>query len=337
MVKLTAIKKKRIILGVIIAVALCFLLTVVGVLREIYKDDTDKAVLVDIPEGAGVSQIVQLLEEKEVIDSPFLFKLYEKFNGGGVYHKGVHKFYVGMSYENILRSLETFVEVDVAITIPEGYEIYRIAQLLEDNEICTKTDFYEAQKKEYKDFPFLKDARKRENPMEGYLFPDTYQFRRGQSAESVITVMLTNFKNKVYKLYEESKTDKTLDEIIIMASIVEREAANETEWGKVASVFYNRLEIGMKLQSCATVQYVLKERKDILSNEDIKIDSPYNTYKYEGLPIGPIASPGLGAIKAAISPEETEYLYFAATKDGSRNVFNITGEGHMETVKELQK
>ena len=128
-----------------------------------------------------------------------------------------------------------------------------------------------------------------------------------------------------------------MDEIIIMASIVEREAANDTEWGKVASVFYNRLKIGMKLQSCATVQYILKERKDVLSNKDIKIDSPYNTYKYDGLPIGPVASPGLGAVKAALYPEETDYLYFAATKDGSRNVFTKTGEEHLKTVKELQK
>ena len=330
-------RKKRIIFGVVLGIALCFLLFISGVIREIFVDDTDDRVLIDIPTGAGVSQISVLLEENEVIDSTVTFKIYEKLFGGGVYHNGVHTFCKGMSYKNILRSLETFVSDTVRVTIPEGYEIYRISKLLEEKGVCTETEFYGAQKAEYADFPFLKDARNRENPLEGYLFPDTYEFERGQDAESVIRTMLSNFKNKVYTEYENSKTDKSLDEIIIMASIVEREAANDTEWGKVASVFYNRLKIGMKLQSCATVQYILKERKDVLSNKDIKIDSPYNTYKYDGLPIGPVASPGLGAVKAALYPEETDYLYFAATKDGSRNVFTKTGEEHLKTVKELQK
>ena len=330
-------KKKKIILGVILGITLCFLLLVSGVIREIFIDDTEKMVLIDIPKGAGASQIAVILEENEVIDSTVTFKIYEKLFGGEVYHSGVHTFCKGMSYKNVINSLETVISDTVSVTIPEGYEIYRISKLLEEKGVCTEAEFYEAQSAEYEDFPFLKDAKNRENPLEGYLFPDTYEFERGQDAESVIKTMLSNFKNKVYSEYENSKTDKTLDEIIIMASIVEREAANDTEWGKVASVFYNRLKIGMKLQSCATVQYILKERKDVLSNKDIKIDSPYNTYKYDGLPVGPVASPGLGAVKAALYPEETDYLYFAATKDGSRNVFTKTGEEHLKTVKELQK
>lgn len=330
-------RKKNICMAVILVIAVCFLCMSIGLMTEIFWNDTEDAVLIDIPKGAGVVQIANILEENDVIDSPLVFRIYEKVFGGGVYHSGVHNFSVGMSYGQILASLETFIVDTVTVTIPEGYEIRQIAQLLEQNGVCTKSDFFDAQMESCEEFEFLADAKDRENPLEGYLFPDTYEFERGQSAKSVIRTMLSNFENNVYSEYKKSGTDKTLDEIVIMASIVEREAANESEWGKVASVFYNRLKIGMKLQSCATVQYILKERKGVLSNADIKIDSPYNTYMYEGLPIGPVAAPGLGAVKAALYPEETDYYYFAATKDGSRNVFTKTGEEHLKTVKELQK
>ena len=245
-------------------------------------------------------------------------------------------FYKGMSYGQVLKSLGKTVSNSVTVTIPEGYELRQIGEILEKKNVCSAEEFFKAAEEEYKDYPFLKEIKDRENPLEGYLFPDTYNFEIGQAPRDVIRVMLDNFSNKAYKEYLKSNTDKTLDEIIIMASIIEREAANDNERGKVSSVFYNRLKIGMLLQSCATVQYIIKERKDVLSNKDIKIDSPYNTYMYEGLPIGPIASPGLGSIKAAIFPEDTDYFYFAATKDGERNVFSKTGEEHLKTVKELQ-
>ena len=330
-------KKMRIVSGVILGVALCFLWTLIWIMTEIFWDDTNETVSINIPAGAGVAQIAEILEQNEVIDSPFVFRVYEKLTRSGIYHSGVHTFSKGMSYDNILDSLEKSVTNAITVSIPEGYEIRQIAELLEKSGVCTASEFYKAQKEKYEEFKFLDKAYERENPLEGYIFPDTYKFERGQSATTVIKTMLSNFDKKVYQEYVKNETDKSLDDIIILASIVEREAANESEWGKVASVFSNRLKIGMKLQSCATVQYILKERKDILTNEDIKIDSPYNTYVYEGLPKGPIASPGLGAVKAALYPEETDYFYFAATKDGSRNVFSKTGEEHLKTVKELQK
>ena len=137
-------------------------------------------------------------------------------------------------------------------------------------------------------------------------------------------------------LYSSAKTDLTLDRIVTLASLVEREAANDGERGKVASVFYNRLHNDMTLSSCASVQYILKERKKILSSSDVKIKSPYNTYINKGLPIGPIAAPGEKSVRAALWPETTDYLYFAARADGSENVFSKTGEEHMRIVKELQ-
>ena len=118
--------------------------------------------------------------------------------------------------------------------------------------------------------------------------------------------------------------------------MIEREAAGDEDRGKVASVFVNRLNRGMKLESCATVQYVLKERKSVLSNGDTQIDSPYNTYKNSGLPIGPIASPGLKSVEAALYPEQTNYLYFMASADGKSTVFSETFDGQLEHQKEIQ-
>lgn len=330
-------KKRLVISALVLIIALVLALSFISLARDAFWTDSSDAVLIDIPEGVGISQISVILEEKGVIDHRWAFRAYEKVFRQGTYHSGVHKFYKGMSYKEALDSLEISVHNAVMVTIPEGYEVSQIAQLLEDKEICTKDEFYKATYEDYPDFPYLEDIKRTENNLEGYLFPDTYEFTRGQAAKSVVYAMLRNFHTKVYTHYIESGTSKSLDEVIIMASIIEREAANDEERGKISSVFYNRLEIGMKLQSCATVQYIIKERKKILSNSDIKIDSPYNTYMYEGLPVGPIASPGISSVKAAINPEETDYYYFAATADGSRNVFSKTGEEHMQTVKELQK
>ena len=172
--------------------------------------------------------------------------------------------------------------------------------------------------------------------MEGYLFPATYELMVGESEHDIINRMLTAFNQRIVPLYKQSGTSYSLDEIVTMASIVEREAANDSERGKVASVFYNRLKNDMAFGSCATVQYIIKERKDVLSNSDIKIKSPYNTYINKGLPIGPIASPGESSVKAALYPEDTDYLYFAARADGSENVFTRTNEEHLQVVQQLQ-
>lgn len=315
------------------------ILFAVSILRDAIWTDTKEKVFVEIPKGVGIGQIAEILEENEVIDNVLAFRIYEKFSEKRVYQSGLHTFYKGMSYGEVLLSLAEQVRNGnvVMVTIPEGYEMRQIAQLLEDKGVCSKENFMTASKGDFPEFPYINEIKREENPLEGYLFPSTYEFLLNQDARDVILRMLEAFDANIYKAYKESKTEKSLDEIIIMASVIEREAASDKERGKVSSVFYNRLAIDMKLQSCATVQYIIKERKDVLSNSDIKIDSPYNTYMYEGLPIGPIASPGLNSVMAAINPEKTDYLYFAATKDGSKNVFSKTGEEHMQLVKELQR
>ncbi len=168
--------------------------------------------------------------------------------------------------------------------------------------------------------------------LEGYLYPLTYGFKETDGEEYIIDTMLNSF-NIVYLSEIEPKlanSDYTLNEVIILASIIEREAALEEEMPLVASVFDNRLKINMPLQSCATVQYIIKERKWILSSEEISIVSPYNTYINNGLPIAAIASPSLSAIMSVFDHPETEYLYFLAKNDGTGSqVFSVTYEEHL--------
>ena len=231
---------------------------------------------------------------------------------------------------------EIGVNETVSVLIPEGFEAWQIADKLEAEGIADSEKFLKELDEGEFDFGFIKDISRKENRLEGYLFPATYELFVGESEHDIICRMLAAFEARIVPLYEQSGTKYSLDEIVTMASLVEREAANDSERDKVASVFYNRLEKGMTLGSCATVQYIIKERKDVLSNSDIKIKSDYNTYINKGLPVGPIASPGEASVRAALYPADTDYLYFAARADGSENVFTRTNAEHLQVVRMLQ-
>jgi len=201
-------------------------------------------------------------------------------------------------------------------------------------------------KKVLPNFREAQENPQRENKLEGYLFPDTYFFDPKAGERAIIEKFLDNFDAKFKpEFYERAKElNMTVDEVIILASIIERETALPEERPIVSSVFHNRLKSSdpnlKKLESCATVQYVLYKTqgkmKEKLSDEDTKIDHPYNTYLYEGLPPGPICCPGLASIEAALYPdEESEYLYFVAKGDGSHE-FSRTLAEHLEAVKKYQ-
>lgn len=290
-----------------------------------------------VPKGAGLSVIAEDLKDSGIIRFSSVFKIYTKLNGEHIWQTGVHKLNTGMSYKEIISVLQdTPKAVDGTVTVPEGYELRQIADLLAAQGLVNREVFMREAETGSFDNEFLKDIPNRENRLEGYLFPDTYNFIPGESEHEIISRMLDNFEEKIIPLYTEADTDKSLDDVVKLASVIEREAANDDERGKVASVFVNRLNAGMKLESCATVQYILKERKKVLSNDDTQIDSLYNTYKYNGLPIGPIASFGMSSFKAALYPEDTNYMYFMAVADGSSSVFAETYEQHLENMKNIQ-
>lgn len=326
--------KKRLIIIASVVVAIILLMTVAEVSGLFRNNET---VVVEIAQGSGTKVIADKLKENKVIGSKILFEIYSKVVNK-TYHSGAHEF-TAKSYAGVAKELSKPAKPKaVTVTIPEGYEQREIAQLLEANGLLTAEEFNNAAKIANFDYWFLKDIKKRDMELEGYLFPDTYEFSYEESAESIIKKMLDNFEAKFTD--DMKKRTKELgfsvDELITLASVVEREAASKGELALVAGVFHNRLDSSREsaglLQSCATVQYVLEERKLVLTFKDIEIDSPYNTYINKGLPIGPIASPGLNCINAALYPESTDYLYFCADGNGT-HYFAKTESGHKENMK----
>lgn len=291
----------------------------------------------NIAEGSGTNAIADGLKNAGIITNKTAFKIYAGITGEHIYQKGTHTLNPSMSFGKIIDTLETIPEGRThTILIPEGYELRQIADTLEAEGLINREIFMREAEVGNFGYGFLEGIDSRQNRLEGYLYPDTYIFDENMSEHEIIDTMLANFERIVIPVYEQSQTDKSLDEIIKLASIVEREAANDEERPRIASVFVNRLNTGMKLESCATVQYLLKERKSILSNSDTQIDSPYNTYKNSGLPIGPIASPGLRSIEAALYPEDTNYFYFMASADGDYSLFAETFEEHSENQRRIQ-
>lgn len=286
-------------------------------------------VTVVIDEGEGLKAAAKKLKKSGVVMSKTLFLAYAKPVAAEI-KPGSHKMNRRMGYSAAADELVSIADGDKAVmlTVPEGYEIYRLCEKVNREFGISEKDFYRAAEKGC-DLDFFADVPQRENRAEGYLFPDTYEFMADATAEEIVEKMLARFSEIWTNEYESRANElgMTMDEIIILASVIEREAGSRDEMGKVSSVFHNRLKIGMPLQSCATVQYILKERKDVLSIEDTKIDSPYNTYMYKGLPVGPIASPGKAAIEAALYPESTEYYYFKVNSEGV-TVFSKTLDEH---------
>ena len=325
-----------------VPLALVVLLWCVFALWDVFGITPGKGhqVMVKIPAGSTVREIADILDDEGIIDHPMIFRFWEKLGRDNVFQQGGHLVGRGQSYGNIIKKLTSTPDVGayetVTVVIPEGYEARMIAKKLSDMGLVDEERFMEELEKGDFDFDFISEIDRKENRLEGYLFPATYELMVGESEHDIINRMLTAFNQRIVPLYKQSGTSYSLDEIVTMASIVEREAANDSERGKVASVFYNRLKNDMAFGSCATVQYIIKERKDVLSNSDIKIKSPYNTYINKGLPIGPIASPGESSVKVALYPEDTDYLYFAARADGSENVFTRTNEEHLQVVQQLQ-
>ncbi|HDK25865.1 MAG TPA: endolytic transglycosylase MltG, partial [Candidatus Atribacteria bacterium] len=255
--------------------------------------------IVIIPPGTNASEIVNILEDNEIIvKNNYIMRILIKLTKLEEKLKyGEYRLSPAMNMIQILEKLAKGEVVLYKITIPEGYNCEQIAELLDEKEIVEKESFIN----------LIKNGEKN---WEGYLFPDTYEVPKGYGSENMLKLLLLNFNRVMDELKPKiEKSQFSLDEIITLASIIEKEAKYNDEKSKVSSVFHNRLKNGMKLQSCATIQYILGKPKEKLEESDLKIGSPYNTYLYKGLPPGPICNPGLDSIIAAIEPTETDWLY----------------------------
>lgn len=297
----------------------------------------------EVPKGATTTSIANSLEEVGVIKYPFIFKLVSKVNGfDGTYRAGTHIISNKLNYDQIMMALSS-EPVSIRVTIPEGMTVKQaIEKIISTNSgLINRDKFVNVMNTEKFDYKFVENLPKREHKLEGYLFPDTYFFDLKVGEKAIISEMLRNFDTKFkpeyYKKAEELKM--SMDQVVILASLIEREARHEEDRKMISGVFHNRLKSKdmtlRKLQSCATLQYIFLNRegkvKEKLYENDTKIQDPYNTYLYEGLPPGPICSPGQASIEAALYPEKTDYMYFVAKDDGYHK-FSKTYKDHQAAI-----
>lgn len=275
-----------------------------------------------IMENSSLSEIANEAGKFHLIKSPLLFKILATLFSG---NKGVISGdYVLNKKENLFEIVQRFIVADyrlsaVKITIPEGLNVYEIAEIL-----LKKDDFRNFNQQE-----FLAVAKDKE----GYLYPDTYFFLPNVKVKQIIETMERNFTKKVASIQGDiKKFGKTLKEILVMASIIEEEVPKTEDRKIVAGILWKRIKIGMPLQVDAVFPYITQRKGGTITRVDLKIDSPYNTYLNKGLPPGPIANPGLDAITATINPKETKYFFYISDKKGITH-FAKTLEEHNDNVK----
>lgn len=300
-------------------------------LKPVDPDNT-KPVKVEIPIGSGVTSIGKILEEEGIVKNSTIFKYYVKFNNESGFQAGSYDLTPSMTLNEIVNSLKTgkvMRKAEFKITIPEGLQLDQITELIADKSPYKKEEI----EKKLKDKKWLEQLKQEypalitddilneeiKHPLEGYLYPATYPFyEKEPSLEAILTKMIAQ-TNEVLAQYEGAMADReyTAHELLTLSSLIEEEATEKADRGKISSVFYNRIEEGMPLQTDPTVLYALGKHKKRTVYKDLEVDSPYNTYKVKGLPPGPIANAGVSSIEAALEPEDTEYYYFLASANGS--------------------
>ena len=298
------------------------------------NEDT-RNIVVKIEPGMTLKQVSVLLKNKNLIQNSAVFRaiafLQKKQNQIMV---GEYEISSSMVPMDILRRVTSGKTVLHPITIPEGYRITEIADLLASNGLVDKEEFIRLTQDEevikFWDIPG--------DSLEGYLFPETYHFGKNTGTRKIIDTMMKTFQDQVSPLNLDKRAKElnfTPHKVITLASIIEKETGKAEERPLISSVFHNRLKKNMRLQTDPTVIYAIKNFDGNIRKKDLSLDSPYNTYKYKGLPPGPIASPGLKAILAVLEPDNSDYLYFVSRQDGSHQ-FSTTLDAHNNAVRKYQ-
>ncbi len=286
-----------------------------------------------VEHGDSVIRVAGKLRRAGIIRSKRFFIAIVKIRRlSGEIKAGEYRFDGKLKTNEIVNILNEGTVVTVKFTIPEGLHIAQIAEILEREGIVPAEDFKRASQNP----ELLRRFGIPFESAEGFLFPDTYVVAKNLPADQIVTVMIERFLQALESISFATNTEDELKRIIIIASLVEREAKIDDERPIIAAVFYNRLMNNKRLESCATVQYVLGKPKERLLYRDLKVDSPYNTYLHKGLPPGPIANPGIESIKAAISPADVNYLFFVSKQDGS-HYFSSTYEEHLRAIDKYNK
>lgn len=296
-----------------------------------------KLVYFKIESGQGAEQIADNLKKEKLIRNKLVFKIYVWLTGEGSHLlAGEHKLSTDMNVMEVLKNLTDSgnVNKEKKITIIEGWRAKEIGEYLEKQRLVKKEEFLSAIKAaEWRDkYDFLTDVKV--DNLEGFLFPDTYRVFNDAKVEEIVKKMLDNFGRKLTNEMRDEikKQNKDIFEVITLASIIEREAKDDEDKRLVADIFLKRLDLGIGLQSDATVNFITGKKDLRPSATDTQIDSPYNTYKYRGLPPGPIANPGLVAIKAVIYPKKNDYYFFLMDKEGKTHYAKTYSE-HQENIR----
>lgn len=313
--------------------------------------DNKKAVKIELPIGSNIDTISQTLEDKGVIRNAKIFKYYTKFKNASGFQAGTYQIPPSMTIDDIIKSLKTgkvYRKADLQITIPEGLTLDQIGNIIAKNtdytskefmKLVTNEKFIKEMKAKYPE-TVTKDINGKDirYKLEGYLYPSTYDFfTKKPTLEEIVEKMIAQ-TDAIVRSYEPQLKElgMTPHEFLTFASLLEREATAQTDRETIASVFNNRIEQGMPLQTDPTVLYALGEHKDRVLYKDLEVKNPYNTYLNKGLPPGPIANAGRASLDATVDPAKTKYLYFVADKDGN-NHFAETYSEHQNNVAKYIK
>lgn len=300
-------------------------------------DNVGESVLVTIKPGTPTKTIAVELEKQRLIRNALVFRVAAKLQGvENSLQAGEYAISPNMSIERMLLMMSQGQTAYQQFTIPEGYTVDQVAELLAEKKLAN-ADKFKALAKSFAPFPYMTSHPDSKYRVEGFIFPDTYRVSRGVSEEELLTMMVKQFDTKLTPDLRQRASDLglSLREVVIMASLVEKEAKMSEERPVIAGVFANRVKQAMPLQSCATIQYILGYPKPELTIQDTQISSPYNTYQVMGLPPGPIANPGTAAIRAVLFANNTDYLYFVADKQGKHH-FSKTYEEHLAAIDQVQ-
>lgn len=342
-----------------------YILVGINDMLAINRESSESKVVVEIPKGSGVNEISNILYTSGIIKDKSFFKLYAVLTKSAKkFTQGTYEMKPGMDYEAIVNYLQTQSNRTdtLNLTFTEGKTILEYAQILSENEICDYDEFLSVCNSdifdnEYKFLSDINNASERYYKLEGYLFPDTYTFYKGEDPKNTVTRFLDNFYNKVYvKKNVEGYSSKiniaelaeekgmSLNDLTILASLIQAEAADVEDMYYISSIFHNRLstlnndglnefgEFGMnKLGSDVTVWYPYKNKNDVPADKLNEFPGKYDTYNNAGLPKGPVCSPGLDAIDAALNPKDTDYYYFCHSNDGD-SYYAKTNSAHQNNL-----
>lgn len=331
-------RQKWLVISILIILVALVVFWAWHTLNTLYQpvDARDKSQIdVIIPAQATAPQIAAILDKEKLIRSQTVFLLYcRRAELDSRLKAGHYRFSRSLSTPQIAELIAQGHVAGISFTVPEGYTIKQIGDLLVKHNICTEEDWKAALWETY-DYDFLDGVPvDTKDPLEGFLFPDTYEIEEGNSAIQIVDQMLKNFGKHWAKYSGQAVSqNKSVYETVILASIIEREAMVDGERPLISGVIQNRLRTGMLLQLCPTVLYCIGQPEKVnVSYQDLEVDSPYNTYKYPGLTPGPISCPGDASLAAALNPQASPYFYYVAKGDGT-HYFSRTYQEHLQAQR----